>query len=283
MRLLLIEKDSTNGKVLKDVFSLWGYDVGLCLSAEELTAHLEETDWNGVVTELAIPGLGKYQAISRVKEEMPWVPVIVLTENGSVKSAVRAIKSGADEFFIKPADVNQLQSVLDQISENISEWQKTGYPGLNSKNAPPQFQRQLQKIFRLQETSQKDYQRLKMIQQSLLDTISDGILVIDDKGTVFLLNEKMAGFLGIPDAVSVYKKNLFKEFPGLKSSQLFHLFWETLRNKRSVKIRQFALANDSLLSSEFVEMEVAVINFHLKDSIFNGVIFIMKKGNSHEC
>ncbi len=156
MRLLLIENDSTYGKVLKDVFSLWGHDVSLCLSAKDVSDHLQENDWNGVVTELAIPGMEKYQIISRVKEQMPWVPVIVLTENGSVKSAVQAIQTGADEFFIKPADVNQLQVVLDRINTTMRQWEQSDYLQHHLKDTSLKLQIQIQKIFHLLESNPKN-------------------------------------------------------------------------------------------------------------------------------
>lgn len=156
MRLLLIENDLTHGRVLRDVFSLWGHEVGLCLSEKELSDHLHKSDWNGVITELDIPGLEKYQVISMVKREMPWVPVIVLTENASVKSAVRAIQTGADEFFVKPTDVNQLQAILDQINTKMSKWEQSDYLQRRLKDTSLKLQLQLQKIIHLLESNQKD-------------------------------------------------------------------------------------------------------------------------------
>ncbi len=156
MRLLLIENDLTHGKLLKDIFSLWGHDVGLCLSDKELSHHLQKSDWNGVVTELAIPGLEKYQVISKVKKEMPWVPVIVLTESASVKSAVRAIQMGADEFFIKPADINQLHAILDQINSNICKWEQTEYLRHRLKDTSRTMHFQLQKILHFLETTKSE-------------------------------------------------------------------------------------------------------------------------------
>ncbi|NOY78557.1 MAG: response regulator [Calditrichaeota bacterium] len=283
MRLLLIENDSTHGKVLKDVFSLWGHDVGLCLSAKELSNHLQKSDWNGVVTELAIPGMEKYQVISRVKEEMPWVPVIVLTENGSIKSAVRAIQMGADEFFVKPLEVNQLQAVLGQISRNMRKWEETEYLQSDLKNTSRRMQFQLQKIYRLLERTRKDELKLRFIQRNSLNSISEGLLMLDETGIVYLLNDKMARFLGIPDAGSVNGKNLFQEIPELKATRLFQVFQDFLENQKGLKIDHFTLRDDPRSDCEPVELSIAGSRFNTKDSLFSGVIFIMKKGTGHEC
>lgn len=278
MRLLLIENDLSNGKVLRDVFALWGHDVHLCLSGSDLSDKLHGTDWHGVVTELAIPGMEKYQAISEVKKEMPWVPVIVLTESGTVKSAVKAIQNGADEFFIKPADIDQLKAILQQINANICRWERPDYLQRRLQDTSFEMQIQIEKLLHFMKKSKQDYQKSKSLQQSSLDSITEGILMVDDQGAVQLINTKMSQFLGIPDAAAVYEKSLFLEFPHLKSTELFRLFESAVYQKKSMTVDQFQFKTESKSSRKPVKISVAAINFSLKTGVFNGAIFIMKKG-----
>jgi len=107
--------------------------------------------------------------------------------------------------------------------------------------------------------------------------------MVSETGIVYLLNDKMACFLGIPDAVFVNGKNLFQAFPELKSTRLFPVFQEFLKNQKGVRIDHFTLTDNLRSDIEPVELTIAGSRFSIEDSLFNGVIFIMKKGKNHEC
>ncbi len=276
MKLLLIDNDSTHARVLQDVFSLWGHDVELCLSSEDLPHKLQKGDWHGVLTELAIPGMQKYEVISRVKKELPWVPIFVLTDSGSVKSAVRAIQSGADEFFIKPADLNQLKSLLLQISQNLDQWNQADYLRRRLQKTSIEMQLQIQQVLHFMRQTRNDVDRLQNIQHFSLENITEGILLLDGDGFVQLVNRKMLKYLEISETENIYEENLFALKPALKKTELVPVFESVLRQKKSVKFQHFVL-REGKRQKKPVELAAAYIRFPLTMNPFTGVLFILKE------
>ncbi len=276
MKLLLIDNDSTHARVLQDVFALWGHDVELCLSSEDLSHKLQKGDWHGVLTELSIPGMEKYEVITRVKEELPWVPIFVLTDSGSVKSAVRAIQSGADEFFIKPADVNQLKMLLLQIHRNLDQWNQADYLRHRLQKTSIEMQLQIQQVLHFMRQTRNDFNRLRSIQHFSLENISEGILLLNGEGIVQLVNRKMLHYLGIKDSENIYEENLFAVKPELKKSDLAMVYESVLRQKKNVKFQNFRLKEQDKKTKP-VELAAGYLRFPLMMNYFTGVLFILNE------
>ncbi len=276
MKLLLIDNDSTHARVLQDVFSLWGHDVELCLSSKDLPHKLQKGDWHGVLTELTIPGMQKYEVISRVKKELPWVPIFVLTDSGSVKSAVKAIQSGADEFFIKPADVNQLKSLLLQINQNLDQWNRADFLRRRLQKTSIEMQLQIQQVLHFMRQTRNDFDRLRGVQHFSLENISEGVLLLNSDGFVQLVNRKMLKYLGIPETENVYGENLFALRPELKKTELVTVFENVLRQKGNIEFKNFVL-KEKEKKAKPVELAAGFIRFPLSMTIFTGVLFILKE------
>ena len=65
-----------------------------------------------VFLDLAMPGMGGMEALEKLKEQSCSADIVVLTAHGSVEKAVEAIKGGAADFLIKPADFELLQRII---------------------------------------------------------------------------------------------------------------------------------------------------------------------------
>ncbi len=73
--------------------------------------------------------LGKYNGIDlleHLRREGIRVPVIVMTGFGDIKTAVRAMKAGADEFIAKPVDLEQLEVVVERVLQNDAMRRQVG-------------------------------------------------------------------------------------------------------------------------------------------------------------
>ena len=70
-----------------------------------------------VVTDLQMPNLDGLSLLRRIREEYPDLPVVVLTGHGSIQSAVEAMKAGAIDYLIKPANPEEILIVLQRALE----------------------------------------------------------------------------------------------------------------------------------------------------------------------
>jgi DNA-binding NtrC family response regulator len=64
------------------------------------------------LVDLKMPGMDGEQTLQALKEEHPWMEVVILTGHGSVDSAVECTKIGASSYLQKPCELERLLSVL---------------------------------------------------------------------------------------------------------------------------------------------------------------------------
>jgi two-component system NtrC family response regulator/two-component system response regulator HydG len=102
-----------------------GYDVSVANDAAGGLSLLERTEADIVLTDLRMPGMDGLELLSRVKELRPETMVIVMTAFGTVKTAVKAMKMGAEDYLAKPIDVEELELVLQRTIEKKSLLEET--------------------------------------------------------------------------------------------------------------------------------------------------------------
>jgi DNA-binding NtrC family response regulator len=107
--VLVVDDESNMQKVMRMVLEDAGYAVTTAASAEEAIPQLENPEIDVLVTDVRMPGLGGEALIARSRADRPDVPVIVVTAHGTIKSAVRAVSSGASDYLSKPFEPEELE------------------------------------------------------------------------------------------------------------------------------------------------------------------------------
>jgi DNA-binding NtrC family response regulator len=70
-----------------------------------------------ILLDLVLPGMGGMELFKRIQEIDEDVPVIIITAYGAVDSAIKAIKDGAEDYLMKPIDVDRLDHVISETLE----------------------------------------------------------------------------------------------------------------------------------------------------------------------
>jgi two-component system response regulator HydG len=87
----------------------------LASTTEQALDILDQSIVDIVITDLKVPQLGGIELLKRVGETYPHAAVIVLTQFGTIQSAVEATRMGAADYVTKPFHVLELRSKLDRI------------------------------------------------------------------------------------------------------------------------------------------------------------------------
>jgi DNA-binding response OmpR family regulator len=115
MLLLLIEDDEVLGQLLRQVFGEEGIDVRWCKTvASGLAEATNPTDV--IVLDWMLPdgdGIGFCKAL-RERDEL--TPVLMLTARGEVHDRVLGLKVGADDYLVKPFEVEELLARLQALT-----------------------------------------------------------------------------------------------------------------------------------------------------------------------
>jgi DNA-binding NtrC family response regulator len=115
-RLLIVEDDAAQRVGLQKLLSSWGYGVDVAKDGREALDKITQHRPSIVLSDLIMPDIGGLDLLRSVKQDDADVTVVLLTAQGSVESAVEAIKQGAYDYLTKPIDPQRLRIVLDQIA-----------------------------------------------------------------------------------------------------------------------------------------------------------------------
>ncbi len=116
MRLLLIEDDPILGDGLQAGLTMEGYAVDWIRDGIKADEALKSHNYDLVVLDLGIPGIDGFQVLEAVRKRKDKVSVLILTARDTVDDRVKGLDSGADDFVVKPFDLNEICARLRALA-----------------------------------------------------------------------------------------------------------------------------------------------------------------------
>ncbi len=119
-RVVVIDDEVNAAAALETLLKEDGYEVTRAHDARTGLQLLEKEEPDVVLTDLRMPGMDGLELLTRIKQIRPEIMVILMTAYGTVKTAVKAMKLGAEDYLGKPIDVEELEVVLQKVLEKKS-------------------------------------------------------------------------------------------------------------------------------------------------------------------
>jgi len=117
-RILIVDDASTTLELLQRNLTAADYDVLTASSVDQALGILEGTEVDLVITDLKMPRVSGLDLVRHVRANLPDTEVIMITGYASIEGAVKAVKSGADEYLAKPfTDAELLETVKRSLSK----------------------------------------------------------------------------------------------------------------------------------------------------------------------
>jgi DNA-binding NtrC family response regulator len=116
-RILVVDDEEASRVGLKALLSKWGYDVQEAGSGDEALEKAASFRPTVVVTDLVMPGLDGLGLLKALQEDQSFATVIILTGQGTIESAVAAMKQGAYDYLTKPVDMPRLRILIQKAVE----------------------------------------------------------------------------------------------------------------------------------------------------------------------
>jgi DNA-binding NtrC family response regulator len=116
-RVLIVEDDPATRVGLTELVRTWGFLTEGAADGEEALQRVTSFRPGIVVSDLVMPRMDGLQLLRALHAQDPDVSVVILTAQGTVESAVEAIKDGAYDYLTKPVDPQRLQILLDKVVE----------------------------------------------------------------------------------------------------------------------------------------------------------------------
>jgi len=116
-RILVVDDEPTICEALRVALSAEGYAVQAADNAMQAIAELEKAEFDVVLADLSLPRVSGLELLDRVKKSWPGAEVIVITGQGSIATAVDAIKRGAYHYVTKPFTADEILHLVGQALE----------------------------------------------------------------------------------------------------------------------------------------------------------------------
>ena len=118
MKVLFVEDDPMNRRVVRDMLSVVGLDMAEAASAELGLSMIDENDYDIILMDLRMPGMDGLTAIQHIRarsDDKGKAPIIVVTADTAADLRERCSAVGADEFLQKPVAMNDLFETIGKV------------------------------------------------------------------------------------------------------------------------------------------------------------------------
>jgi DNA-binding response OmpR family regulator len=113
MRLLVVEDNEQLAELVTKGLQVAGYEIDVLSTLEEASAVLRTTFYAGLILDLGLPDGDGLALLREIRHLGNPIPVIVLTARGGLHDRVQGLRSGADDYLVKPFALEELIARLE--------------------------------------------------------------------------------------------------------------------------------------------------------------------------
>jgi two-component system OmpR family response regulator len=112
MRLLIVEDKVKMASLLRRALRSEGFAADLALRGEDALWMAGSTRYDAIVLDVMLPGIDGFETCRRLRADEVWTPVLTLTARGALEDRVAGLDGGADDYLVKPFEVEELGARL---------------------------------------------------------------------------------------------------------------------------------------------------------------------------
>ncbi|MGE5246036.1 MAG: sigma-54-dependent transcriptional regulator [Betaproteobacteria bacterium] len=118
-RVLIVEDDSSARVGLEQLVKSWGFQAESASDGEEALEKVTTFRPAIVITDLVMPRMDGLELLRALQQQGADATTLILTAQGTVETAVSAMKEGAYDYLTKPVDLQRLKILLDKIVDRL--------------------------------------------------------------------------------------------------------------------------------------------------------------------
>ncbi|HLW97690.1 MAG TPA: sigma-54 dependent transcriptional regulator [Candidatus Acidoferrales bacterium] len=226
--VLVVDDESQAREICLSVVEDVGLRARTVSTTEEALAAMDESPVDIVITDLQVPSMGGIELLRHVRQASPHVAVIVLTQYGTIETAIEATRLGAADYVMKPFHVEDLRAKLERVVHSLTIDQENRILREQLRSRPGfggfiGVSIRMQKVYRLiEKVSQHNYP----------------VLILGESGTGKELVARSIHFLGSRQQKNFVPVDCSSLAPTLIESELFGYvkgaFTGAVQNKRGL-------------------------------------------------
>src|SRR5690606_25317780 len=107
-RVLIVDDEEAIRRTLKDILTFEKFSVDEAKDGLDGLAKIKKNEYDVVLMDIKMPNMDGMDALERLQDIQPDLPVIMISGHANIDNAVEAVKKGAFDFISKPPDLNRL-------------------------------------------------------------------------------------------------------------------------------------------------------------------------------
>jgi DNA-binding response OmpR family regulator len=119
--ILVVDDEEAARQSLADILRLEGYQVKTAANGEAAIKAMEAEEYDVLLLDLKMPGMSGIEVLKAAGEIAAESQVIMLTAHGTLDSAIEALRQGAHDYLLKPADPKHILSSVSLAMEERVE------------------------------------------------------------------------------------------------------------------------------------------------------------------
>lgn len=120
MKILLAEDDTLLGEAIEACLRFDGMSVDWFKRGDMAEDALNLNNYDALVLDIGLPGRNGLQVLKNIRAQANAIPVLLLTALGSVTDRVSGLDSGADDYLVKPFDMDELLARLRALTRRAA-------------------------------------------------------------------------------------------------------------------------------------------------------------------
>ncbi len=230
-KILVVDDELSISQACKKILTKEGFDVEIAFDGSKAKKLIEKKEFGVVIVDLKLPGLSGDELLHWIREFDQDIVCIVITGYPSYDSAVTSVKEGAYDYIPKPFTAGELRRIVRKAVDR---------------------RLLLRKMHQLQEEREKNLQLLAQEKTKLkvvINSMTDAVLVVNNKGELVLYNLAAERILGIK------KEELERPFKEVVKNQTIRKMVEAIMDGRGV----FALSRETKINGKSYLVNIAPV------------------------
>jgi two-component system OmpR family response regulator len=120
VRILFVEDDHVLGQAVRDHMEASGHSVDWLKRLDEARLALDAVDYELVLLDLGLPDGRGLDLLDGLRQGGNSVPVIIATAQDQIEMRIEGLNSGADDYLVKPFDLNELTARLTAVARRYA-------------------------------------------------------------------------------------------------------------------------------------------------------------------
>ncbi|HRE52426.1 MAG TPA: response regulator transcription factor [Flavitalea sp.] len=127
--ILLVEDEENLHEALKLNLELEGYEITSAFDGTEAIKKIEEEYFDLIILDVMLPGLDGISVTENIRIQNNEVPILILSAKNSSSDRVLGLKKGADDYMVKPFNLEELLLRVHKLIEKNKKLQEKDFIG----------------------------------------------------------------------------------------------------------------------------------------------------------